>query len=178
MWRSYYDREPGRLFLQLGELLRTQYRLPALRSQVTAYHAARAAFVFKDGRTRADYARALPHLERYYAAILRASDTPFDARRAAALELEWWIVHRERAIRGEHASDDLVEALAALQGELYALPPSRLTDHARLRAEAMAVRDTRAEAGGVREADWLRIRELLDGSWRSMRAAAAGRVAG
>src|ERR671916_340478 len=46
MWRSYYDRERARLFLQLGELLRTQYRLPLVRSNVVAYQAAKAAFVF------------------------------------------------------------------------------------------------------------------------------------
>src|SRR5687768_11650026 len=50
MWRSYYGRERARLFAQLGELLRTQYRLPLVRSNVVAYQAAKAAFVFKIGR--------------------------------------------------------------------------------------------------------------------------------
>src|SRR5688500_8950441 len=62
MWRSYYGRERARLFAQLGELLRTQYRLPLVRSNVVAYQAAKAAFVFKDGRGRADYEKALPNL--------------------------------------------------------------------------------------------------------------------
>src|SRR5205085_5930209 len=58
MWRSYYDRRRLRLFFQLGELLRTQYRFPFWQSQRVAYHAARAAFVFKDGHSRADYEHA------------------------------------------------------------------------------------------------------------------------
>src|SRR5215210_9282979 len=62
MWRSYYARERLKLFGQMGELLRTQYRLPFWRSNALAYRAARAAFVFKDGRGRADYERALPDL--------------------------------------------------------------------------------------------------------------------
>src|SRR4249920_3862298 len=49
MWRSYYERHQVRLFLQLAELLRKQYRMSFLRSNIAAYHAARAAFIFKDG---------------------------------------------------------------------------------------------------------------------------------
>jgi hypothetical protein len=38
----------------------------------------------------------------------------------------------------------------------------------RLRAEAMTIRDTKAENGGVTEADWVRINDLLRESWRSL----------
>ncbi len=168
MWRSYYSRERLRLFAQLAELLRTQYRLPFWRSNAVAYRAARAAFVFKDGRGRADYERALPDLVSFYNSIRAAADTDFDVARAARLELEWWIVHRERRA---HAPGDLDRALADLQAELYQLPAGRFAEHARLRAEAMAIRDTRAEQGVVAEEDWRRIDELLHGSWRSLHAA-------
>jgi hypothetical protein len=165
MWRSYYGRERLRLFAQLGELLRTQYRLPFLRSNLVAYRAARAAFVFKDGRGRSDYERALPDLERFYRSIREVSDEDFDPERAARLELEWWIIHRERR---RHAPGDLERALADLASELYRVPASSLTEHARLRAEAMTIRDTRAEQGGLTEADWSRIDQLLRASWRSL----------
>jgi hypothetical protein len=168
MWRSYYSRERVKLFGQLAQLLRTQYRLPFWRSNAVAYRAAKAAFVFKDGRGRADYERALPDLESFYQSIRTVADTDFDTRRAAQLELEWWIVHRERRA---HAPGDLDRALADLQAELYHVPPERLAEHARLRAEAMEIRDTKAEQGGVTEEDWKRIDELLHGSWRSLHAA-------
>jgi len=32
----------------------------------------------------------------------------------------------------------------------------------------MIIRDERAEAGGLSEADWMRIHELLRGSWNSL----------
>jgi hypothetical protein len=165
MWRSYYSRERVRLFGQLAELLRRQYRLPFWRSNAVAYRAAKAAFVFKDGRGRADYERALPDLESFYESIRAVSDADFDVGRAARLELEWWIVHRERRA---HAPGDLDRALADLQAELYRIPSERLAEHARLRAEAMTIRDTKAEQGGVTEEDWERIDELLHGSWRSL----------
>jgi len=168
MWRSYYSRERVRLFRQLAELLRTQYRLPLWRSNAVAFRAARAAFVFKDGRSRADYERALPDLRSFYQSIREVSDTDFDVERAARLELEWWIVHRERRT---HAPGDLERALAELAAELYGVPAERLAEHARLRAEAMEIRDTKAERGGVSEEDWKRIDELLHASWRSLHAA-------
>ncbi len=40
MWRSYYSRERLRLFRQLAELMRTQYRMPFWRSNAAAFRAA------------------------------------------------------------------------------------------------------------------------------------------
>ena len=168
MWRSYYDKQQVRLFNQMAELLRTQYNLPLVRSNRVAYHAARAAFIFKDGKQRADYEKALPELINFYTAVREVSDISFDVNRAARLELEWWIIHRERA---QHSPEDLDRALAELQAEIYRVPVERLMEHARLRAEAMRIRDSKAEAGGVTEEDWSRIQGLLRGSWQSLSTA-------
>ena len=165
MWRSYYDKQRLRLFTQLSELLRTQYHMPLIRSNLVAYYAANAAFVFKNGKQRSDYEKALPDLVKFYQAIYQISDLSFDVNRAARLELEWWIIHRERA---KHPPTDLERALAELQAEIYHLPVDRLLEHGRLRAEAMTIRDTKAEDAGVTEADWVRIDELLRQSWHSL----------
>jgi hypothetical protein len=165
MWRSYYDKQQVRLFNQLAELLRKQYNMPLVRSNRVAYQAAKAAFIFKDGKQRSDYEKALPNLVDFYGSVREVSDTPFDVNRAARLELEWWIIHRERA---KHPEGDLDRALAELQAEIYHVPVEKLMEHARLRAEAMRIRDTKAETGGVTEADWAKIGELLRGSWRSL----------
>ena len=122
LWRSYYDRKPLALYGEMAELLRTQYRSPWLRSYVTAYHAARAAFVFKRGVRRVDYELALPELGAYYRALRKMSDTPFDVDEAARLELDWWIIHRER---NRYARDALASALAALQATVYNQPSLR-----------------------------------------------------
>lgn len=165
MWRAYYEHREKDVFLDMTVLLREQYKLPWLRSYVAAYQAARAAFVFKRGRVRGDYEKALPPLRQYYRAILVASDTPFDAERAAQLELEWWIAHRQRDL---HVPEDLEKALADLQAEIYALPAGHFTEHARLRAEAMRFRDTREAEGSVSDDDWRRIDELLRRSWDAL----------
>jgi hypothetical protein len=165
MWKSYYAHERLALFGELATLLRRQYGLPALRSHVVAYHAARAAAVFQSGRTHADYEKALPDLVTFYAAIGRVSSEAFDVQRAARLELDWWIVHRERAL---HPREDLDRNLAELQGELYHLPVDPLMEHARLRADAMLLRDRGAENGNPTERQWAEIDRLLHLSWRSL----------
>jgi hypothetical protein len=168
MWRSYYQKQRVQLFNQLSELLRTQYHMPLVRSNQVAYYGANAAFTFKQGKGRPDYEKALPDLVRFYGAIRKMSDIPFDVDRVSRLELEWWIIHRERA---RHPPGDLEKALAELQAEIYQVPVDRLLKHGRLRAEAMTIRDTKAESGGVTEADWAQINELLRRSWRSLAAA-------
>lgn len=165
MWRSYYDRQQAKLFFQLAELLRTEYNLPFVRSHVVAWDAAKAAFVFKRGRERRDYERAIPPLIEYYREIRDVAVEPFEVSRVAELELEWWIVHRERKDAAPGALD---RALADLQAAVFGLPAEVFEEHARLRAEAMTIRDDRAETGGVSETDWLRIDELLRISWRSL----------
>ena len=167
MWKSYYGRQRLRLFLELGEVLRSQYQLPFVRSNAVAVKAAKAAFVFKDGNSRADYEKALPDLVAFYREIRAVSTTPFDVERAARLELEWWIIHRER---DRHDPNDLVVALAELAGEVYQQPAADFMEHARLRAEAMTIRDTKAAAVGVTEEDWAKIDGLLHESWRSLHA--------
>jgi hypothetical protein len=166
MWRSYYAKERFALFTEMAELLRTQYHFSRLRSYLGAYYAARAAVVFQRGHERREYEKALPPLRRFYRMIGASSDSPFDEDEAARLELEWWIVHRERA---SHAPGDLADALAALQAIIYKIPPDKCKAHAAARAAAMILRDEdAAKAHAPAQADWVRIEALLNDSWTSL----------
>lgn len=165
MWRSYYSRERLKLFGELGELLNKQFHFPFWRRQLVAFYAARSAFVFKDGKSREDYEKALPDLEKFYAEIHDVSTTEFDMNEAARFELEWWIVHRQRR---DHAPGDLARALADAAAVVYGVPAEDLIEYGNLRAEAMEIRDNGAEAGGVTEDAWQKIDDLLHRSWRSL----------
>lgn len=158
MWRSYYDRRHVALFLELAQALRTQYRFPWLRSYVGAYYGASAAFTFKDGKNRGDFEKALPALRTYFALIRNTGDRSFDIGHTAALELEWWIVHRQRAIYPQGA---LGAACAAEAAALYGVPVDSTMEYGQLRAQAMLLRDAREEAGRVTESDWATIESLL-----------------
>ena len=165
MWRSYYNKERLKMFSELTELLQKQYKLNFWRRQLIAFYAAKAAFVFKDGKGREDYEKALPDIEKFYGEIQAISTTDFDAKRAAKLELEWWIIHRERK---KYQEGDLANALAETASAIYNLPKEKFIEHGNYRAEAMKIRDTKAEEGGVTEEDWQKIDELLHKSWRSL----------
>jgi hypothetical protein len=168
MWQSYYRREPLRLFGQLAEALRDQFGAPFWRSWGLAFWAAKAAFDFKNGTSRADYEKALPTLETYFAGIRALSVEPFDPKRAARAELDWWIVHRERDRLPPGA---LARSLAQAASVLYNQPAETFMSYARHRAEAMRLRDDEAARTGTVEADWVRIRHELDLSWAGLHMA-------
>lgn len=160
-------RAPARkLFWQLAQSLRVQFDAGFWESFPIAYRAAKAAFTFKDGRSRDDYARALPDLERYFAAINGLSLTPFNPKTAARDELEWWIIRREPK---EHCTAQWERLITAVAAEIYGVPAERLTDYAKLRVEAMVLRDRRGEA--ISEQDWSEITSLLEHSWSELAAA-------
>jgi hypothetical protein len=165
MWRSYYARERLQMFSQLTEVLEKQYKLPFWRRQLMAFYAARAAFVFKDGKSREDYEKALPDLRKFYGEIRDISTAEFDVERAAKTELEWWIVHRDRKI---YPPDALPNALAEAASAIYNVPKEKFLEYGQFRTDAMKIRDTRAEQDGVTEEDWQKIDELLHKSWNSL----------
>jgi hypothetical protein len=165
MWRSYYEHRSTALFTELIELLQKQFHLPFWQACEGAWYAAHSAVVFQVGHSHEEYARALPDLDRYYAIIRNASTSDFNVHRAAVLELDWWIVHRERA---QHPVEDLYRSLAILQAEIYRIPPNQFSEHARLRGDAMLIRDATAAGAGTSESDWRRIGEMLDRSWGAL----------
>ncbi|MGF6775298.1 hypothetical protein [Paraburkholderia sp. GAS334] len=165
MWRSYYDRQHVALFLELAQTLRTQYRFPWLRSYVGAYYGASAAFTFKEGSERSDYEKALPALQTYFSLIRNTGNRNFDVSRTATLELEWWIVHRQRE---RYPPGALASACAEAAASLYMVSANSTLEHGRLRAQAMLLRDAREEAGSVTDADWATIESLLHLSYLSL----------
>ena len=165
-WRSYYDHRSIDLFTELVELVHREYRMPFWRSVAAGYYAAHAAIVFQRGHERPDYELALPDIVSYYGLVRRGSTTDFDPEAVAKVELEWWIVHRQR---DRHAPGDLEMALANLQSAIFHEPPDRFITHARARAEAMVLRDNNAEH--MTQADWDHIEQLLVTSWTSLNRA-------
>ncbi|MBC3790895.1 hypothetical protein [Spirosoma utsteinense] len=166
MWRSYYDKNPVLLLWQLAGGLRQQFHAPFWRSFGLAFQATRAAFTFKKGHSDADYQQALPILVDYYRSIQALSSVQFDIQRVSSLELDWWIVHRQR---DRYSYADLANVLAKTSAALYNQPVARFTTYAHLRANAMKLCD---EAGqlpnGATDTDWQRIRQALNQAWGNL----------
>ena len=77
-------------------------------------------------------------MERFYRVIQRQSGDAFEPTRAAALEVEWWHVHRvsqhDATSADEHA---LADALTRLYAHVYGVPEADLVAAAKQRARAM-----------------------------------------
>lgn len=168
MWRAYYNKEGFRLYRLLVEMLHHHQGFPYLRAHYHAYLAARAAMVFKRGQVRTDYEKALPCLVDYYRGMKRIGQLDCDPQEVARLELEWWIVHRERSKYGEEA---LAQAIASAAGALYSEDPQQLYKYAKERTEAMIIRDEESLRDGVSEAEWQEIDNKLRASYQALYAA-------
>ena len=81
-------------------------------------------------------------MERFYRLVARAHGEEFNPARAAALEVEWWRVHREHQHSDADADDGpLIEALVALYAYVYGVPEADVRVAAEQRALAMALSD-------------------------------------
>lgn len=166
MWRSYYDKKPVLLFWQLSGGLREQFHAPFWRSFGLAFQATKAAFRFKQGQSRADYSKTLPALVSYYEAIQTLTRERFDVDKVASLELEWWIVHRQRE---RYSYADLAVALDQTSAALYTQPRAAFMPYGQLRAEAMRLCDEAGRRpGGATETDWQRINQTLVRAWSTL----------
>lgn len=166
MWRSYYDKNPVLLFWQLAGGLRQQFHAPFWRSFSLAFLATKAAFVFKEGQSQADYQRALPSLITYYEAIQKLTLEQFDVKKVAALELNWWIIHRQR---NRYSYGDLAIALEKTSAALYNQPVAQFTTYARLRANAMRLCDEAGrQSDGATNANWYSIEQELALAWGTL----------
>lgn len=163
MWRSYYEKKPLKLFWQTAKLMRKQVKAPFWRSFVIAYHAAKGAFIFKDGKNRIDYNKALADLEGFYGAINALSNKPFNVKKVAQQELEWWIIRRYRE---QHPPQEWADLQAKVASEIYQLPFERFKEYGQIRTEAMFFRDQKGDK--MTEADWKRVETMLNRSWQSL----------
>ena len=161
MWRSYYEQKKLKLFFQSASLLRSQFHFPLLRSHIIAWHIARAAFIFKDGHTRADYEQALPQLKEYFCAVNNMAIIGFNTDSAAKTELEWWIIRRDKSI----STAEWESLLAATAAVMYHKPADLFKEYARLRVKAMLLRDMKNTA--ITGADWGSIEGILKEAWAS-----------
>ncbi|GAB3877753.1 hypothetical protein [Terrabacter terrigena] len=123
-----------------------------------------------------DPVRARALMRDFYALVESTSDLDLDPGRAAALEVEWWRVHREHQHDGAVTTDQLVGALVDLYTYVYAAEPARVRPAAERRVEAMDLSDRWVRAGCALDDPLLAAeRRALVASYAAL-LAAVGRV--
>jgi hypothetical protein len=159
-WEAYYDRDWPRAFGLMVQLIETQFRVPFPRSFLAALHVIRASIAFAPRDHDLDATRQ--YLERFYRIAARANGGAFDPRRAAELELHYWVIHRELAEAPELDKRPLVQSLAELHAALFGHTPTELWASAESRAAAAEAVDriTSRRSTDV-AADWRRVEQCL-----------------
>jgi hypothetical protein len=170
MWQAYYCRRFFKLFILLIKLLRAQFHLGYILSIRAAYYAAFAAALFSIQKGKEDEKRMLKKLEELYKIVADNSVESFDYKKAAELELNWWLVDRYP----DRYSITREEAVVSLPAFLYTIDPVKLKEHAQYRAQAMVL--DRSQAMAVKNKsrtartlkDWEEITVLLKKSYISL----------
>jgi hypothetical protein len=136
-WVTYYRRE-WVAFLRAAVLLtRHTFALPWPQTIRGAWLVLRANQLWAPYPDN-DPDGARLAMQRFYQLVAIHHGETLDPARAAALEVEWWRVHREHQHEGSALDrQSLVDALAALYGYVYSVPEEEVRVAAEQRALAM-----------------------------------------
>lgn len=120
-----------------------------------------------------DVQRSQRMMERFYRIVRQLYDEPFDPATAAALEVDWWRVHRRHQRSGEGGDcPALADALARLYAHVYGVSEREVHLAAEQRALAMRHSDQWVREGCPLDSDLIeRERDALVRSYRALLAA-------
>ena len=177
-WQAYYDRDWLAVLALMVQMNRTQFCMSWLDATLAALDVVRASAAFAPVDN--DIAAATAHLEHFYAKARASTWLRTDAATLAALEMDYWVVHRKlaaaRKAAPDHAGDitPMVAALETLHDALFDAPPAAIR-----RAAIRRAAERRAQAavivdritGGYSDdvaADWQAIEQLLRAAYRAV----------
>jgi hypothetical protein len=164
-WRAYYDRDWPTLLRGMVQLNQEQFHIPFPLSVVAALHVARGSAAWAPLDNDPDVVRG--HFIRFYRMARRWSGLTFEPRRAAQLEVQYWIEHRR--LVGNPDKEPFIQAMTALHSHLFDLPLERMRESAEWRVRANNTVDgiTGGQSKDV-EADWSKLEGELVECYRSI----------
>jgi hypothetical protein len=137
VWRSYYNREPVQLFMDIASMMREQYHYSWATAATEAFFFARACIKFRDFNGNYEDV-VLPDLEHGYATAQLWLHAGYDPRRVARAELAWWV---SRRVTGHSDPQQLGRLMATQYALLFEVPKEQVLKAATLRAQAETLRD-------------------------------------
>jgi hypothetical protein len=170
-WRAYYDRNWPRVFRLMVQLNQEEFRMSLPTALAASVDIVRASIAFAPIDN--DVPAATAHLRRFYDKARRARGLQADAQTLAALEMDYWVVHRRLAQERKQASnhdgdiEPMVASLTRLHAALFAASPAAIRRSAELRAQA-AVTVDRITGGYSTDvaADWRQVEAHLLEAYR------------
>lgn len=165
-WRAYYDRDWPYMAALMAQRFGALYHLPPAAAKEAAANSIEAARVFVPVDHDMDAVRTI--LARYYAIAKQHSGLGFDPATAAALEAEYWDVHRR--LVGQHDKSEFVDVLVQLHSHIFGITPAQARESAELRVAANNTVDAITQKiSADPEADWLKLEDLLRRCYRAIR---------
>lgn len=167
-WKVYYEHRFLKLFFILTKFLRNFFGFGYWRSIQAGYYSASAAMIFrihKGKETELIKIKVLRKLTKFYKIICDNSLEKFDYKKTAELELYWWYVDRYPS-RYEVSP---VKTLADTMAEMFRVAPEKLIDYANFRNAGLIIQDE-VDRGEKQKADWDKVLELLQKSYRALHA--------
>jgi len=163
MRQAYFNYNFFSLFILLIKLAKSQFPgVSYFQSLRAAYHLAFAAALFRTEKGKENKELILKKMTSFFKVIHNNSLEDFDYKKAARLELNWWLVDRYP----DRYDMTREEAMALAMSQIYNISPDKLKDYARYRAEAELIND-RAEAQN-NEVDWQEVESALKKSYSSL----------
>lgn len=174
-WEAYYDRNWPRAFWLLVQLNREQFHMPLLRALAAALDTVRASVAFAPLDN--DVPKATYFIERFFAKARQSLHIQTDAKTLAALEMDYWLVHRQLAIQRQqnHQDEDIepmIQSLAQLHAALFDSTPEVMRRSAEFRALAAKTVDriTGRYSTNVPE-DWRQVETYLQQAYQAVQTA-------
>lgn len=174
-WEAYYDRKWLTAFGLMVRLSHEQFSMPWPTAIAAAIDIVRASRAFAPLDN--DVPAAQRFLEAFYSKAARHVHLSADAATLADLEMRYWIVHRQLAIRRQqdHADSEIepmVEALARLHAALFGGTEDAMRASAGLRAQAaVAVDRITGKYSTDVAADWREVEQYLQRAYRAVQTA-------
>lgn len=171
-WESYYDRQWLRCFRLLVQLNREQFRMSPWTALTAALDTVRASIAFAPVDN--DIPKATLALERFYAKARQSLNIVAEAKTLATLEMDYWIVHRQLAVRRQQNQADediepMIASLTKLHAALFAGAPEAMRRSAEWRALAAKTVDriTGRYSTNVPE-DWRQVEDYLRKAYQAV----------
>jgi hypothetical protein len=165
-WRAYYDHKWIHMLRLIVGLCQEQFRIPFPMSLLAGYYTTRASAAWVPADH--DEQKILRYLEKFYRLARRYSGLTFDPSRVAALELEYFDVHRRLA--GNSEKDEFLQTLIDLHTAIFGLSSEQVKESAEWRLLAATTVDliTSHSSSDV-EGDWVKLEEYLRRCYRSIK---------
>ena len=164
-WRAYYDRTWLKMLRLVVLLCQEQFHIPFPMSLAAAYYTTRASLAWAP--VEHDERKVLRYLEKFYGLARRYSGLHYEVKQVAALELQYFDVHRR--LSGKPEKEDFLQTLIALHCALFGLTSEQAREAAEWRVLAANTVDliTSRTSTDV-EGDWRKLEAYLRKAYGSI----------